>query len=1181
MNIRFLWAASVVAATSASVFALPLARAQVISAPDGTGTVVTVNGNEFRISGGQQAGTNLFHSFQQFGLNAEQIATFLAQPQLANILARVTGGDPSVIDGLLQVSGGSPNLYLMNPAGIVFGANASLNVPGDFFATTANAIGFDSGGWFEATGALGDLALLTGRPNQFAFDLATPAPLVNAGELAVNPGQNLTLLAGQVLNTGNLAAPGGSITLSAVPGSRRVRLSQPGHLLQLEIEPPRDAQGELLPVQPVDLPALLTGSGVETGLTAAGEAIHFTASGQSVAPRAGLTATGGSLTANSSAGAGGAIAVLGDRVALFGADLDASGTTGGGQVLVGGDYKGGGTVPNARRTLVDAGSRIQARAGENGDGGRVILWADEATGFWGEIDARGGELGGDGGFVEVSGKQQLVFEGEVDVTAAAGAAGSLLLDPENIFIFSFFSGSLPDDSAIADGRILADDAPGDTLFLSGSALTSLTGSVTLEAANDIRIFGGLEFSGADNITFTADADNNGEGEFRMFRSQRLATNGGNLTISAAEIELGEVVTSSGTGDSGDVTLLARSREVDSNISFTFIDTSNDAFAGGDVEIAANGTIRGTGINIFGNTIDVRGETAGGAIRIEYNGGPLGAPFTVGNSRLNGITGSIATNEGTLRPREVFNQPGATNIAGISVNFASAAKTISADEEGSGSEGGGGGEGEGQDTESDAAADPTLTTDISAAGTDDLNVDPTSVDRELTADFTGYLTAATRPEPVSLLDAQAVLSDIVAQTGEVPAIVYIRYAPAPSNLEASLTSRQPDARLKANPMLDSQRLGDRPAQELWRFGEPSAGGAALATPLADPLAANPNDQLELAAIFPERPPLRQIVSGVTRADVERVAAQLRRDTTSVRRANAFRIPARQLHEWLIEPLAADLEAQGVTNLAFVLAAGLRSLPVAALYDGEQFLIERYSIGLMPSLSLTDTRYRPLRNVSVLATGASEFSDQAPLPAVPFELEIIARELWPGQTLLNQDFTLSNIRNERAGQNYEIVHFGTHGEFQPGALSKSYISLGNGRLSLDRLRELGLRQPPTELLVLSACRTALGDREAELGFAGLAVQAGVKTALGSLWYVSDSGTLAFMATFYDELQTASIKAEALRQAQLALLRGETRFVEGELAVGDRRFPLPPELQDLTIDDLTHPYYWSAFTAIGSPW
>ena len=122
---------------------------------------------------------------------------------------------------------------------------------------------------------------------------------------------------------------------------------------------------------------------------------------------------------------------------------------------------------------------------------------------------------------------------------------------------------------------------------------------------------------------------------------------------------------------------------------------------------------------------------------------------------------------------------------------------------------------------------------------------------------------------------------------------------------------------------------------------------------------------------------------------------------------------------------------------------------------------------------------------------------------------------------------------------------------------------------------------ELLVLSACRTALGDEEAELGFAGLSVLAGVKSTLASLWYVSDRGTLGLMTEFYEQLKTAPIKSEALRQAQLAMLRGEVRLEDGKLITPGADIPLPPQLAQLDNQTLEHPYFWSAFTMIGNPW
>ncbi|HBL59912.1 MAG TPA: hypothetical protein DDZ80_15970, partial [Cyanobacteria bacterium UBA8803] len=248
----------------------PVLAQAITPATDGTGTIVTRHGNQFDISGGTLSGDlgNQFHSFEQFGLNAGEIANFLANPDIQNILARVVGGDPSIINGLLQVTGGNPNLYLMNPAGIVFGQNATLNVPADFIVTTATGIGFGNNNWFNAFG-VNDYSQLAGSPSQFAFDSPQVGVIINAGNLVVGEGKNVMLLGSSAISTGQITASGGAITLAAVPGSSLIKISQKGQLLSLEVAPPRDNAGQVLPFTPQDLPALLTGAvgNLETGVS--------------------------------------------------------------------------------------------------------------------------------------------------------------------------------------------------------------------------------------------------------------------------------------------------------------------------------------------------------------------------------------------------------------------------------------------------------------------------------------------------------------------------------------------------------------------------------------------------------------------------------------------------------------------------------------------------------------------------------------------------------------------------------------------------------------------------------------------------------------------------------------------------------------------------------------------------
>ncbi len=169
---------------SALLIAVPFLASLGAPAPDGTGTTVTPQGNTFNIQGGSLSrdGPNLFHSFQKFGLSEGQIANFLSLPYIRNILGRVVGGDASYINGLIQVISGNYNLFLMNPAGIGLGPNASLNVPASFTATTATGIGLGLG-WFNAVGS-NDYNILVGTLSAFNFSLLQFGAIVNEGNLS-------------------------------------------------------------------------------------------------------------------------------------------------------------------------------------------------------------------------------------------------------------------------------------------------------------------------------------------------------------------------------------------------------------------------------------------------------------------------------------------------------------------------------------------------------------------------------------------------------------------------------------------------------------------------------------------------------------------------------------------------------------------------------------------------------------------------------------------------------------------------------------------------------------------------------------------------------------------------------------------------------------------------------------
>ncbi|MGD1713719.1 CHAT domain-containing protein [Dapis sp. BLCC M172] len=277
-------------------------------------------------------------------------------------------------------------------------------------------------------------------------------------------------------------------------------------------------------------------------------------------------------------------------------------------------------------------------------------------------------------------------------------------------------------------------------------------------------------------------------------------------------------------------------------------------------------------------------------------------------------------------------------------------------------------------------------------------------------------------------------------------------------------------------------------------------------------------------------------------------------------------AQQLYEWIIKPFEANLQAEKIDTILFCLGKGLRTLPIAALHDGEQFLVEKYSLAIIPAFNLIDSNYTPIEKARILAMGASEFEKQTPLPAVPVELStIVDGNLtenispqnisggWPGELFLNQEFTLENLKNQLYSQSFNIIHLATHAEFRPGKPENSYIQFWDTKLNLDEVKEISWNTPPAELLVLSACKTAVGNKDVELGFAGLALEAGVQSVLASLWYVNDIGTLALMSEFYEQLKTAPSKDEAMRQTQIKMIQGDVllrnqrlKFSRGEISL-----------------------------------
>ncbi|MEO1376812.1 MAG: CHAT domain-containing protein [Cyanobacteria bacterium J06635_10] len=386
----------------------------------------------------------------------------------------------------------------------------------------------------------------------------------------------------------------------------------------------------------------------------------------------------------------------------------------------------------------------------------------------------------------------------------------------------------------------------------------------------------------------------------------------------------------------------------------------------------------------------------------------------------------------------------------------------------------------------------------------------------------------------------------------------------------------------------EKIGIKPAVVYTRFlPEKYVPGSSLVRRY------NKDDVLNIIIFTAEGKPIHRQIEGATRAEIKRVKKRFLRQISQLRNANntKYLAPAKQLYEWLVKPYETEMEQLGVKNLMFINDEDLRYLPIAALHDGKQFVIEKYSLAFLPNFNILNTKYLGVKNSKVLAMGSETFTkdqNQTDLPAVPIEISTIAGELWLGKYLSGENFTLENLKKERENTPYGIIHLATLANFpsqRKGGRKEAYIQLYDRKLRLEDIAHLGWNNPPLELLVLSACRTALGDSKVEFGFAGEAIQAGVKSVVASLWKVSDSGTLGLMTEFYRQLNQAPIKAEALRQTQLAMLQGKVRIEGDQFINSNGNVNLSREQADnmkkTITGELSHPHYWASFTMIGSPW
>lgn len=522
------------------------------------------------------ASHNAIINYHAFNIPAGQTVRFVQPGPEARVLNRVTGGDPSRIDGTLTANG---RVYITNPAGIYFGAGSLVNV----------------GSIHAAAGSISDQDFLAGV-DRFT-DLR--GEVINRGH--VRAADEVHFLGRHVANMGEIEAEGGVVTMlagnEALIGRRGDHIYARVSTDQLADAQRSIASGDLYSVAIHD--------------TARIRAAHVRAHGQRVAVHGQVDAS-----ALAPGAVGGTVAITGDTVVLDGARINASGPAGGGSIAIGGGFQGRDPdLHNATTTLVSSDSSIHADATAVGPGGTVIVWSDQRTVFGGEISIRGGEQGGDGGFAEVSGKTDLLYRGTTDATAKHGQVGTLLLDPTNIRIVRLG----PDAIDLTDVDQFADpdsDTDGDLVFneISRDLIEAATSDVVLQATNNIELGDPSSVSGSVNITM----DNPGVGLTlqagnSILLNGRIQTRGGAVTLSANDPSSGAPT---GTGQ---IQIL------------NLIDTSLDGLSapinvtlnGGAAEVLLSGSLvtLNADLTIDGN-VRLRTEEAEVALRTDAGAGDI-------------------------------------------------------------------------------------------------------------------------------------------------------------------------------------------------------------------------------------------------------------------------------------------------------------------------------------------------------------------------------------------------------------------------------------------------------------------------------------------------------------------------------------------------------------------------------
>jgi filamentous hemagglutinin family protein len=1127
---------------------------------DGTlGQIVTLPGPNVTIPAdlGQQREGNLFHSFETFNLHTHETATFTGPNTITSILSRVTGGRPSFLDGTLRSAIPNANFYFFNPSGMVFGEHAQLDLAGGaFYASTAAGIKLGPDGDFLTTSP-NQHGLTAAPPIAFGFLDSRPATIeVQGNNLAI---KNQTFYApnGQINLTSNgdlhledsiLYAPAGQINVTATNAftlSQKALLPPPAVLEMLRedssaYQPANlDVSGKPGGKISIQADALRLDKGLIFADTC-GPADTCEGDGQGIDIRVKGNLDlqdGARITAdNYGNGQGGKITIQANAVSLSGRNLELP-------------PREDGLPPNE----IDSLSTIATNN---------IATNNNADGKGGNIEIETPQLNLTPGLIQAA-------------TAQAGQAGSISIKAQRILMRG-----LPE---------LRVPATIDT----SSGGTGQAGLITVEATEEVAL---TEFSDISSTTTGRGAG----GEIHLMTPR--------LTLSRSIIQS----VSASSGQAGAISLTANTVSLTAG---SHINTEAEQAGGGDITMQVRDQLSVTDHSRITTAAQGREvQQAGGNITISpprtfiLNNGYLLANAVGGKGGTIKIqTDHLVANNGAIidvSSKERLNGKVWVNNQELNDNFTAAAKsfldasqqlTCSPRARGRGYIFSHDNVGKVSQTDRDTlVSEFAKLTQPSAQST----WSPQSALAQNTQALQQLNAWPFTEQPVKFAQLywqRARLLKHLGQLKEATAFYYgVRNA-----LEAirpqlqAIYQTQGHGRLAFQAvvkpllselldlLLQQQRVEEAlPVIERLKTGE-------VLDYFKDDCVSQPTDinavdrahtaiiypilldqRLAILVSLPQTKHVQQIVVPVPAVEVHRVASLLREQLacqeettrTVCTKQEAYRPLAKQLYEWLIKPLAHLLTAD-IETLVFVPDGPLYTIPMAVLYDGKHFLIEKYAIAVMPSLTLTDPSPLPLNltQTKVLFNGLTESTRYTPL--LPYA-ETLAREiqtLFPDTTVLKgKNFRPAQLAQTLATSYFPLVILFSHAQFA-GKAEDSFISTYDDKLTLEALRELirpqatpqATPQQPIKLLALGACETVKGDEQAALGMAGIAYQAGAQSVIGTLWQTRSDIVFDTLKQFYPQFQhTPQSKAKVLQQVQIMLLK--------------KQYP---------------PHYWSPFLLIGN--